>query len=134
MLERRRTGMGRVIGSRAVWRRMPALVAAAALAIGAGPAVAATAGQAAGPAGTITTVAGGVGGPARATQVTVGPCGIAYRGVHLLIADDAAVREVSTQTDWLTTPAGTGSTVGPLGDGGPAARATFAQACGAGPR
>jgi hypothetical protein len=37
----------------------------------------------------------------------------------------AAIREVSSQTDWLTTPAGTGTTTGPLGDGGPAAQATL---------
>ena len=137
MLDGRRTGMGRTSGSRVTRRGIPVLVAlapAVVLAICAGPAAAASprtgpAGQA-GPAGVISTVAGGVGGPAKATQLRVDPCGISYRGGHLLIADDAAVREVSTQTDWLTTPAGTGTTVGTLGDGGPASKATLAQACG----
>ena len=130
--------MGRTSGSRVTRRGIPVLVAlapAVVLAICAGPAAAASprtgpAGQA-GPAGVISTVAGGVGGPATATQLRVDPCGISYRGGHLLIADDAAVREVSTQTDWLTTPAGTGAFGGALGDGGPASQANFAQACGA---
>ena len=143
MLEGHPTGMGRTSGSRMVRRGIPAvaaLVPAVALAMGTGPAAAAGLGAAraghaalavhAGPAGVISTVAGGVGGPARATQVRVGPCGVSYRGGHLLLAESQAVRSVTTATDWLTTPAGTNSN-GPLGDGGPAANASLAQACGA---
>ena len=78
-------------------------------------------------AGTISTVAGGVGGPARATGVPVtDPCGVAFAGGLMYIADGPTVREVNS-ADRLTTPAGTG-TIGPLGDGGPATAASL-RAC-----
>ena len=78
-------------------------------------------------AGTISTVAGGVGGPARATGVPVtDPCGVAFAGGLMYIADGPTVREVNS-ADRLTTPAGTGTigTIGPLGDGGPATAASL---------
>ena len=76
----------------------------------------------------ISTVAGGVGGPARATKVALpaadlaGACGVSFHGGSLYIADFSSVRQVSPQTDKLTTPAGTGS-LSPLGNGGPAVKA-----------
>jgi hypothetical protein len=67
-------------------------------------------------AGTISTIVGGVGAPAKATSVALGfessftgPCGVAYGDGHLYIAAGPAVRRVAPATDWLTTPAGTGS-------------------------
>jgi hypothetical protein len=87
-----------------------------------------------GGAGSISTLVGGVGGPAKATSVAMGfessftgPCGVGYGDGHLYVAAGRAIREVAPSTDWLTTPAGTG-TLGPLGDGGPAGRATV-DAC-----
>jgi hypothetical protein len=96
--------------------------------------------SAAGPslaAGTITTVAGGVGGPGRATNVDLGAsqqagaqaCGAAFGAGHLYLGDFSMLRAVDPLTGRLTTPAGTGS-AGPLGDGGPAARAMLNGACG----
>ena len=88
--------------------------------------------------GVITTVAGGVGGPGPATQISLatstapssacsGLSSVAFSAGQLYLAD-TSVRQVSEQTDQLTTPAGTGS-AGPFGAGGPASRATIA-ACG----
>ena len=72
----------------------------------------------------ISTVAGGLGGPAKATNVAIFPdCHLAFRAGSLYVADDGAVRRVSARTGWLTNLMGTGS-VGPLGDGGPATKAT----------
>jgi hypothetical protein len=92
-------------------------------------------------AGSISTVAGGVGGPARATTVYLGeplagPFGVAYSAGRVYSADRLSVRAVSMQTDWLTTSAGTngdmpdGSGGSPLGDGGPATRASLTGAVG----
>jgi ribulose-5-phosphate 4-epimerase/fuculose-1-phosphate aldolase len=86
------------------------------------------------PAGMISTVAGNVGGPAKATNVAVPACGVAYAGGAVRIADGPTVRAVSTQTDFLTTPAGnntagTGAQALP-GDGGPATSAGLSSACG----
>jgi hypothetical protein len=78
----------------------------------------------------ISTVAGGVGGPAKATQVMVQPCGAAFGAGHLYLTDFAAVRAVSLDSGWLTTPAGTGSTLGPLQNGGVATRSTLNSVCG----
>ena len=58
------------------------------------------------------------------TSSFTGPCGVAYGDGRLYIAGGAAVREVDPATDWLSTPAGTGSNAGPLGDRGPADSAT----------
>jgi hypothetical protein len=81
-------------------------------------------------AGTITTVAGGVGGPGLATTVSISfPCYVSYTGGKLYIGDES-VRAVSTTTDQLTTPAGTGLGHGPLGDRKPATKARI-DACGA---
>jgi trimeric autotransporter adhesin len=72
----------------------------------------------------ISTVAGGLGGPAKATHVAITPdCHLAFRGGSLYVADDGAVRRVRARTGWLTNLMGTGS-VAPLGDGGPATKAT----------
>jgi hypothetical protein len=79
-------------------------------------------------AGTITTVADGVGGPAKATTVTVSPCGARFAGGNLYIGDIAAIRQISPATGQLTTPVGTGSTT-PLGDAGPATRASLNGSC-----
>ena len=77
----------------------------------------------------ITTVAGGLGGPAKATNVAIFPaCHLAFRAGSLYVTDDAAVRTVSLSTDRLANLAGTGS-IAPLGDGGPATKATV-EACG----
>ena len=51
------------------------------------------------------------------------PCGVAFAGGLMYIADGPTVREVNS-SDKLTTPAGTGTT-GPLGDGGPATAASL---------
>ena len=79
-------------------------------------------------AGTISTVAGGPGGPARGTQLRLDPCDVAFAGGSLYIADAQAIRKLNPGSDWLTTPVGTGSD-GPLGDGGPATRASLESAC-----
>ncbi len=76
-------------------------------------------------AGVISTVAGGVGGPALATTVAISPFDVSFGAGHLYIANSGSVRQVNPATDELTTPAGTG-VVGPLGDGGPATRASMA--------
>jgi hypothetical protein len=79
--------------------------------------------------GIISTVAGGVGGPAKGTAVGLpGACGVAAAGGQLYIGDSYSVREVSG-TGRLTTLAGTGVLAGPLGDGGPAVKATFNGVC-----
>jgi trimeric autotransporter adhesin len=88
-------------------------------------------------AGVISTVAGGPGGPARGPRVSLAtafdgdvsePCGLAYGAGRLYIGDMRTVRAVNPATGWLTTPAGTGA-AGPLGEGGPAAKANV-NACG----
>ena len=82
-------------------------------------------------AGDISTVAGGKGpgpAPAPATSVAFSPCGASVTAGTVYAAAGETVRQVSPQ-GVLTTPAGTGS-FGPLGDGGPAARANLASACG----
>jgi hypothetical protein len=77
----------------------------------------------------IATVAGGLGGPGKATTVALFPaCHLAFRAGLLYITDDGAVRTVSLRTDSLANLAGTGS-IAPLGDGGPATKATVG-ACG----
>jgi len=85
--------------------------------------------------GIISTVAGGVGGPGLATGISlVGPnptcngcssglSSVAFSAGHLYLAD-TVVRQVSAQTDLLTTPAGTG-VAGPFGAAGPATRASI---------
>jgi trimeric autotransporter adhesin len=85
-------------------------------------------------AGTISTIAGGVGGPARATQVALWPTNVSFSAGHLYISDissnvtlGSTVRSVNAATDALTTPAGTGARR-PLGDGGPADRASLFEA------
>jgi sugar lactone lactonase YvrE len=99
---------------------------------------------AAGARAVISTVAGGVGGPAPATSVSIyygapgsftsgfygggmWPCSVAFAGGQVYIADNWSVRTVSPKTDQLRTFAGTGAG-GPLGDGGPAVRASV-QTC-----
>ena len=99
---------------------------------------------AAGTRAVISTVAGGVGGPAPATSVSIyygapgsftsgfygggmWPCSVAFAGGQVYIADNWSVRTVSPETDQLRTFAGTGAG-GPLGDGGPAVRASV-QTC-----
>jgi hypothetical protein len=119
-----------------------ALAAGVMLADGAAQA-APDAGRGAPTAGILTTVAGGVGGPAPATQVSVAPCGTAnlttacgvtFAAGNLYFTDIGAtaenqnqagsdVREVSISTGRLTTPAGLGFRLAPLGDGGPATEA-----------
>src|SRR5260370_42652332 len=107
---------------------MPA-AAGAGVRAGAGqvPAVA-RGGAGAAPAGTISTAAGGIGGPEAATNVAMTPCGVAFVGGHLYIADSprtrtprltGAVREMSPGTGLLSTLAGT-HVQGPAGDRGPA--------------
>jgi hypothetical protein len=104
--------------------------------VGLVPAAAATGGVRAKAAGTVSTVAGGVGGPAGATSVSLTPCGVAWAAGSVYVADNrllsggtgSAVRKVDS-AGRLTTPAGTG-TAGPLGDGGLAAKASLAAACG----
>ncbi|HLX48202.1 MAG TPA: hypothetical protein VKS82_07710 [Streptosporangiaceae bacterium] len=98
-----------------------ALTVAAPLAL---PGAPASAGTGATTAGIISTFAGGVGGPGRATTVAIGSAaGVAYASGDLYVAD-RVVRKVSAQTGRLTTPAGDSAQApGPLGDGGPAAKA-----------
>jgi hypothetical protein len=50
---------------------------------------------------------------------------VSFSAGHLYIADRVSVRRLSPGTGQLTTPVGTGATA-PLGDGGPAARASVA--------
>jgi secreted PhoX family phosphatase len=52
------------------------------------------------------------------------PCGVADGVGQVYIADGAVVRQVNPETDWLTTPAGTGA-FAPPGFGGPAAKASL---------
>jgi trimeric autotransporter adhesin len=84
-------------------------------------------------AGVISTVAGGVGGPGKATNVAVNPCGVAFSGGYLYAGNAitvvTTVRQVSLSNDQLTTPVGVGA-LGPLGDGGPATKASLSAACG----
>src|SRR5215470_4166979 len=114
-----------------------AVVAAVATAVAMVPA-AALAGGGAAPAGhpaaavtatgVISNLAGGVGGPRAARQVSLpDPCGLAVAAGSLYVGDRGSVRKVSS-AGFLTTPAGTGNS-GPLGEGGPAARASVG-ACG----
>ena len=133
----------RIVGISGLLRGGPALVVALAVTVatlaGAGQAAAAAhpgeprvpGGQQPGAAGVISTVAGGVGGPGRATRVGMFPCGVAFGGGHVYIGTESAVREVNPGSDWLTTPAGTG-TGGPVGDGGRATKASVSEACGVG--
>jgi hypothetical protein len=111
---------------------MLALLSAAVLA-GGGPAEAALHGvRPAVTAGVISTVAGGVGGPAAATTAALnypGPCGVSYAAGQIYVADGYAVRDVNSQTDGLTTPAGTGLD-GPLSIGGLAANSAGLGTCG----
>ena len=77
-------------------------------------------------------VAGG--GPDRATKVALyGLCGLWFGTGQLYIAGGdvygSAVRAVSPGAGMLTTAAGTG-VLGPLGDAGPAAKASLLGACG----
>ena len=111
---------------------------AAATAVAMVPATAATGGRTHGaPAGgqavapgVITTIAGGAGGPAAATSVGLrAACGVAYGAGHLYIGDAGSVRKVSPVTGALTTPAGTGVDT-PFAEGGAAANANLAGACG----
>jgi hypothetical protein len=102
------------------------------VAVAAGVAVmpAAASGSVRAPAsGTVSTVAGGVGGPAKGTKVAIGaPCGVTLAAGSVYTGAAGTVRRVSS-TGQLTTPAGTGET-GPLGDRGPAAKASLNGACG----
>ena len=83
-------------------------------------------------AGLISTVAGGVGGPGKAHSVALGSlCGATFGAGRLYLADAWSVREMNPQTTWLSTPAGTGTGPGTLGDGGPASRADV-YTCGVG--
>ena len=74
------------------------------------------------------------GAPGGYTSVFYGggmwPCSVAFAGGQVYNADDWPVRTVSPKTDQLGTFAGTGAG-GPLGDGGPAARAELNQPGGA---
>jgi trimeric autotransporter adhesin len=112
-----------------------ALVGTAPVAWGAAPAAAAAVtGQGSGRAAAdvLSTLAGGVGGPALATSVaTAGPCGVTYAAGHVYFPDSyGPVREVSTRTDWLTTPAGDVlEAAGPYGQGGLGVDANV-QSCG----
>src|SRR5215472_10829726 len=101
-----------------------AALALAALAAGPGRAQAAPGSRAAPAPGTINTVAGGVGGPGRATTVALSPCGIDFSRGTLYVAGGGTVRKIS-QSDQLTTPAGTGAG-GSANLGGPATKADFA--------
>ena len=122
-----------VAGRLATFAATVALVPAAVVAAGGTPAgasahPAAVARTAAAP-GTISTSAGGVGGPAKATKVALQPCGVVAGSGYLYINATNTVRQVNATTDWLTTPAGTG-VPGPLGDSGPAAKASLNSDCG----
>src|SRR5215472_15342831 len=81
-------------------------------------------------AGIISTFAGGVGGPGPATTVSVGlACGVAFAPGSVYVAD-GPLRQVSAQTDRLTTPAGDSvQAPGPVGDGGLATKA-YLGSCG----
>src|SRR5215470_10484306 len=125
----------RITGIGSVRRGVPAVVVSALVAAalaGGGPAAAAArpgyvrAPRAGPTAGVISTVAGGVGGPAKATNVAIYSCGVSFGAGHLFSAGLSTVRKVTPGTDRLTTPAGGGG--GPLGDGGPAVRASL-DAC-----
>ncbi len=77
-------------------------------------------------------MAGGVGGPGKAHSVALGSlCGATFGAGRLYLADAWSVREMNPQTTWLSTPAGTGTGPGTLGDGGPASRADV-YTCGVG--
>jgi hypothetical protein len=108
-----------------------AVLAAAVLPVGtAASAGTGAPGRAAAAAGVISTVAGGAGGPARGADVGLpGACGVSSGGGQLYVGDAYSVRAVSG-TGRLTTVAGTGVPAGPLGDRGPAVKATFNGVCG----
>ena len=61
---------------------------------------------------------------------------MSYGAGSLYVGDRLTVRKVDPGSDWLTTPAGTGGDLpfgsggSPLGDGGPARRASLTDACG----
>jgi hypothetical protein len=124
---------GVLLRGRGCWLAAAIVVVAG---VGVVPAAAATGGGRVQATGTISTVAGGVGGPANATSIGLTPCGVASAGVSVYVADNklpsggagSAVRKVDSAGQ-LTTPAGTGA-AGPLGDGGPAAKAGLTGACG----
>jgi hypothetical protein len=62
-------------------------------------------------AGDISTIAGGPGGPAQGTDVDLPlPCSVSYHGGQLYVTDlqGYAVRDLNTQTGYMTTYAGTG--------------------------
>jgi trimeric autotransporter adhesin len=127
MLRTARTARGGRLGL-----ALAAVVTAGVLATGAVPAGAALGlpgaarPGAASPAGAITTVAGGVGGPAKATTIPVyGPLDVTFGAGRVYIAAGAVVRAVNPRHDWLTTPAGTGTFLPPIGDGGPATAANL---------
>jgi hypothetical protein len=119
----------------------PAVVAALALTASLVPAAAPASARTGGPgrgaqsnrhvaAGIISTFAGGVGGPGLATTVSLGlACGVTFAPGSVYVAD-GPLREVSAQTDGLTTPAGDSVRApGPVGDGGLAAKA-YLGSCG----
>jgi hypothetical protein len=116
----RRTKSARVLVTGAA----AALTLATVLASGAGAVTAPRAAGAAVTPGTITTVAGGVGGPGKATTVAFSPCGLDFSHGTLYAADGRAVRKIS-QSDQLTTPAGTG-VLGSVSPGESATKADFA--------
>jgi sugar lactone lactonase YvrE len=122
----------RIMGISTLRRAFPALVVAALAVAGpaaSGQAAAAPHGSAA-TAPVISTVAGGVGGPAKATTVHLPPpCGLAYRGGNLYSGDTGALRQLNTNTDQLTTLAGT-EAAGPLKIGGLAASSSLDVGCG----
>jgi hypothetical protein len=61
--------------------------------------------------------------------VALTPCGVASASGSLYAGAGGAVRTVSA-AGRMTTPAGTGSETGPLGDRGLAVRASLSEACG----
>jgi NHL repeat-containing protein len=81
-------------------------------------------------AGEISTIAGGVGGPGKGTKVSLVPVigSVAYGNGDVYIFDSTCVRVLNPQNDWLTTLAGTGASIGPLGDGSPAAKVSMPSA------
>jgi hypothetical protein len=87
-------------------------------------------------AGEITTVAGGVGGPGLATKMGLAywpgeyPCATATHSGDLFVTDGASIRKISASTDRLTTPVGTGTLAGALGNGSPATQLSIGEACG----
>jgi len=94
-------------------------------------------------AGTISTIAGGPGGPGPATRVALSdPCALGYAAGSLYVDGFAGdyvdfdggapvdvIRQVSTRTDRVTTPAG-GALAGVVTDGGPASTGVDGPSCG----